>query len=802
MGTVFLAFDTLLNRQVALKVLNETGIPGDDRKGRFLREAQAAAQIRHPNVATIYEVGESAEGRPFIAMEFCEGLPLSQVIRQEPIDAARFVKIAGQIALGLAAAHRNGVTHRDIKSANIMLESGDSVKILDFGLAKMDEVASDAATHTSPSGGFFGTLPYLSPEQARGEAADQKSDLFSLGVVFYEMATGVLPFDGETALSLLERIRSAEPREFVPIDPQFPRAGIEIISALLQKRAVDRPPSAEAVVHLLADLEVSYYETSKLSRSMATTTGLRGTTRPTIPIVRNAILYVLAIAVLVLLGILLFREPRKAAPPRSDGTPPPPMRSLAVLPFQNLSQQESEEFLSVGLADALTTQLQQVQPLSVRPTSAVLQFHRKNADISEAASQLQVDGILEGRFLTAGNTVRVSLQLTDARTGYGVWAANLEGSRDNLIDLIDDVASTTRSAIQEKLSTTQPAGRSEPRTSNPKAYELYLRARSLKGSLIAGENKAEIDYLKEAIELDPAFAAAYADLAIALSLGQVRGFSADPEQYNRAEWYARQAVRLDPNLADAHLALGRTLIRFPDRFREGIRETLAALRLNPNETLALHALIAYMTSTGDMQRTNCLLDRFVATNPTSSDVRSRGYFFVNVIDPDEIMRLAPEALAHKETQIAGHDMLSIAHLLRGDPANALIEANKTLELAPNLYHGKTMQMLIAADKGDRFAVNRWAESLRAEAETNHYAAIRIALAYARLGDRDNAIKWLKVAQSLGNHGWYFLVRYPWMQPLQTDPEFQAIVSAMKADLDDVRDDVVGVFELLCPGAKR
>jgi serine/threonine-protein kinase len=785
-----------------LKVLNESDLPGDERKSRFLREARAAAQIRHPNVATIYEVGESNEKRPFIAMEFCEGLPLSQVIRQEPITGARFVKIARQIALGLAAAHRNGVTHRDIKSSNIMLEAGDSVKILDFGLAKIEDVSPDTPTATSPSGGFFGTLPYLSPEQARGEGADQRSDLFSLGVVFYEMATGVLPFEGETALSLLERIRSSEPKPFVPIDPQFPRDGVEIIFRLLQKRPDDRQPSADAVVEQLASIEESFFETSKLSRSISTTTGLRATTRPTIPIVRNGILYVLAIAVLVLLGIVLFREPRRAVAPPAGGAPLPPIRSLAVLPFQNLSQEPSEEFLSVGLADALTTQLQQIQPLSVRPTSAVLEFHGKNPDIANAAARLQVDGILEGRFLTAGNTVRVSLQLTDARTGYGVWAANLEGGRDNLIDLIDDVASTTRSAIQEKLSTTQPAGRSEPRTSNPKAYELYLRARSLKGSLIAAENKSEIDYLKEAIELDPEFAAAYADLAIALSLGQVRGFSADPEQFNRAEWYARQAVRLDPNLADAHLALGRTLIRFPDRFREGIRESLAALRLNPNETLALHALIAYLTSTGDMQRAICLIDRFVATNPTSSDVRSRGYFFVNVIDPDEVMRLAPEALAHKETQIAGHDMLAIAHLLRGDRENALVEANKTLELSPNLYLGKSMQMLIAADREDVAAVNRWAKSIRSDAETNHYAAIRVALAYARLGDRDNAIKWLKVAQSLGNHGWYFLVRHPWMQPLQTDPEFQAVVSAMKADLDDVRDDVVGVFELLCPGAKR
>ncbi len=802
MGTVFLANDALLNRQVALKVLNEYDLPDQDRKSRFLREARAAAQIRHPNVATIYEVGESSGNRPFIAMEFCEGPPLSQVIRQEPIDAERFVTIAKQIALGLAAAHRNGVTHRDIKSSNIILEAGDTVKVLDFGLAKIDEVSADSPTHTSPSGAFFGTLPYLSPEQARGEEADSRSDLFSLGVVFYEMATGVLPFEGDSALSLLEAIRSSEPRPFVPVDPQFPRDAAEVIARLLQKRPADRQSSAEAVVHQLAALEENYEDTSKLSRSVTRTSGLRVTTRPTIPIARNGLIYGLAIAVLVLLGIVLFREPSASRRSPAESAPSTPIRSMAVLPFQNLSQQASEEFLSVGLADALTTQLQQIPALSVRPTSAVLEFQGKNADIARAGERLKVDGVLEGRFLTAGNAVRVSLQLTDARTGYGVWAANLEGNRDNLIDLIDMVSSTTRRALQEKLSTEQVTGRSEPRTSNPKAYELYLRSRSLTGSHLADDNKAQVDYLKAAIELDPRFAAAYADLGIALSLGQVRGFSADPEQFNRAEWYARQAVRLDPNLADAHLALGRTLIRFPDRFREAIREWLAALRVNPNEPLALHAMIAYFTSTGDMQRAICVIDRFVATNPTSSDVRTRGYFFVNVIDPDAVMRLAPEALASKETELAGHDLLSIAHLLRGDRAASLAEANKTLELAPHLYQGKSMQMLIAADKDDRAGVDRWAASMRADAETNHYAAIRVALAYARLGDRNQAIKWLKVAQSLGNHGWYFLVRHPWMQPLQSDPEYQQILGSMKADLDDVRDDVVGVFELLCPEARR
>lgn len=804
MGIVYLADDEVLNRPVALKVLHQFEGSAPDRTARFVREARAAAQIRHPNVATIYEVGENAAGHAFISMEYCEGEALSQLVRRDPLDAPRFIEVGRQIASALAAAHRNGVIHRDIKSSNIILESGDMVKVLDFGLAKIEAVPATTTDPTETStGSFFGTLPYLSPEQARGLPADARSDLFALGVVLYEMATGVLPFEADSALALLEKIRSEEPRPFVPVDPEFPRGGTEIVTRLLQKDPKDRFAFAEDVVTAFDDLKEQYQTTARHSKRLTPTTGLTDTIRRAAMPARNWLILSLALAIVITVGTILV-APDKATSPSAEtaAASPSAITSLAVLPFQNISGAESEEFLAVGLADALTTQLQQIDSLGVRPTSAVLDYRSDRIDPLEAGRKLEVDSVLEGRFLTDGSTVRVSLQLTDTRTGYSVWAANVEGRRENLIALIDDVASTTRRALQTKLAAARITGRSDPRTDDPKAYEYFLRARALQGSLLAEDNRTQIEQLKEAIALDPEFAAAHADLGTAMVLQQIRGFSADPEVYKRADWHARQAVRLDPNLPEAHVALARTLIRFPDRYRESMRETLAALRLNPAEPEALYNLASYFVATGDLQRAACIGDRIVEVNPTSNMARTRGYAYVNAVDPEGIIRMADRALDSPETELAGHDMLANAHLMRGDTQAAAASGERLRTIAPDHYLGKSIAMLVAADHGDRAGVEKWSGEMQADIETNHWATLRAALACARLGERDRAIEHMERAIQLGNHSWYFLVKHPWLESLQSDSDYQMMIGKLKSDLDDVRDDVIGVYELICPAGRR
>jgi serine/threonine protein kinase len=790
MGTVYLARDQRLDRLVAIKVLHTVDLAAEDRRARFLREARTAAAIRHANVATIYEVGETAEGVPFIVMEYCEGETLSQRMRRRPIEAGEFLSIARQIASGAAAAHEGGIVHRDLKSANIMIEPTGLVKILDFGLAKILPTEMKHSRESSASR-MFGTLHYLAPEQIRGIPADARTDLFSIGVIFFQMATGQLPFNADALLMVLEKIRDAEPEPFVARDPAFPAAATKIIGKLLKKEPDNRYQTAR---DLLADLEELDTLTARYPTLGSRSHSSLGRTRAR-PRWMRLVVTILAF-VIGAAAIIYFN--RNTKPPETPpASAPPPIRSMAVMPLDNISNNTKDDFLSVGLADALVTKLQQIPSLQVRPTSAIAAFHNKKVDTKTAADQLHVDSVLEGHFLAAGDLVRVNLQLTDSRTGYNVWADTIDGKRGDLIKLIDDVSSRTVAGLNQKLGVQKSGNASEPRSSNPRAYEEYLRARALSGSLVPAEHQAEEAALRRAVALDSNFAAAYADLAIALSLGQARGLDTGADVIERAEFYARQAVRLDPNLATAHLALGRVFVRLPDRFREAVRENLAALRLNPNDTSALNNVANYYVSVGDTQRVRCLGDRLISLDPNSNEAKIRGYWYVNAVDPEGALTNSQPALAAKETELAGRDIRAYAFILLGNLPAAEVETARITKLVPQHYLGKSLRAMIAAAKGDRATAEAALKSFEPDANRLHWAAMRQALVYAKLGNRDAAVHWVNRSAELGNHSWFAWVKHPWTQPLQTDPEFQTILGKMKADLDDVDGDVAGVYQLIC-----
>jgi serine/threonine-protein kinase len=795
MGTVYLARDVRLGRQVALKVLNAEDLASDERRARFLREARAAASIRHPNVATIYEVDETDDGQPYIVMEFCEGETLSQRMRRRPLDTAEFLNIARQIASGLAAAHATGVVHRDIKTANIIIEPTGVAKILDFGLAKfLQRELSAKQTFESTSGHFFGTLHYLAPEQARGQQADARSDLFAVGVVLYQMAAGHLPFNADSPLMTLEKIRDTEPEPFTPVDPTFPPAATRIIGKLLQKDPADRYQSAAELLDDLEEIETPTLRFTATSRSQL------GRTMRRPPWTKIALIAAAFIAVAV--ALYFVRQRSDAKPEIETSTQPAapagPIRSMAVLPLDNIAKNQQDDFLSVGIADALVTKLQKIPSLQVRPTSAVLEFHNQKIDAKSASQKLGVDSVLEGHFLAAGDLVRVNLQLTDSRSGYSIWADTVDGKRSDLLGLIDDVSSRTVVALNQKLGIQQPSQRaSEPRSSNAKAFEEYLKARASSGSFSPADFNVHVSHLKRAIELDPTFAGAYADLAIAFAIGNARGLITDPAALEKAEWYARQSVRLDPNLAQAHLALGRVFVRFPGRYRESTRENLAALRLDPNEPQAVWTLTTYFIATGDLQKAQCPEDRMVRLDPSSNEAKTRGYLNVNAIDPEGALENAKFALATKDTELAGHDIRGYAFILLGNLPDAEREANAASSLVPKSYLGKSLRAMIAAARGDRAACESYLQSFQDDANHNHWAAVRVALCYAKLGDNAKAIEWLHKAYDGGQHSWYALIKHPWLQSLQADPEFQKILGAIKTDLDDVRDDVIGVTQLIC-----
>lgn len=790
MGTVYLARDQRLDRLVAVKVLHAEDLAAEDRRARFMREARTAAAVRHPNVATIYEVGETGDGVPFIVMEYCDGETLSQRMRRRPIEAGEFLTIARQIAAGAAAAHEGGIVHRDLKSSNIMIEPTGQVKILDFGLAKTLPTQF-ARPSDSSSRRIFGTLHYLSPEQVRGQQADERSDLFSVGVIFFQMATGQLPFNADAPLMVLEKIRDDEPEPFVARDPAFPAAATRIIGRLLKKDPSDRYQSARDLLADLEDLDTPTARFPTLTRSHSSLGRTRSRPRWS--------RLVLTIAAFVIGGAAIVYVNRHTKPDALPPAPaaPPPIHSMAVLPLDNISNNTKDDFLSVGLADALVTKLQQIPSLQVRPTSAIVRYHNQKTDTKTASDQLHVDSVLEGHFLAAGDLVRVNLQLTDSRTGYTVWADAIDGKRANLIKLIDDVSSRTVTALNQKLGVQKAGNASEPRSSNPHAYEEFLRARALSGSLVPAEHQAEETALRRAIALDPNFAAAYADLAIAISLGQSRGLDNAPDATTRAEWYARQAVRLDPNLPASHLAMGRVFVKFPDRFREAVRENLAALRLNPNDITSLNNVANFYVSVGDTERVRCVGDRLISLDPNSNEAKIRGYWYVNAVDPEGALTNAAAAMAARDTELAGRDIRANAFILNGNLASAEVEAQRIIKLVPQNYLGKSLRAMIAVAKGDRPAAEAALHSFEPDANRLHWAAMRQALCYAKLGDRDAAMHWVNRSAELGNHSWFAWIKHPWTQSLQTDPEFQTVLGKMKADLDDVSGDVLGVYQLMC-----
>ena len=794
MGTVYLARDQRLDRPVALKVLNGDELGSEEARLRFMREAKSAAAIRHQNVATIYEVGETEDSQPFLVMEYCEGETLAQRMRARPLATAEFLSISTQIAAGLAAAHEKGVIHRDIKSANIIIEPSGVVKILDFGLAKLLrrelDARQEALSYASTSGQFFGTLHYLAPEQARGAGADERSDLFSTGVVMYQMASGHLPFQSEAPLLVLEKIRDEEPSSFQPLEPAFPPAATRIISKLLQKNPADRYQTANDLLRDLQSIDAPTMRSSAHSNL--------GRTRPR-PKRLSIAISAAGLAVVLIAAVFIHQQNVEPVARASTAQTAAPIRSMAVLPLNNLAKTAGDDFLSVGLADALVTKLQQIPSLQVRPTSAVIEFQKERLDARAASKALQVDGILEGNFLAAGELVRVNLQLTDSRSGYNVWAATIDGKRDNLLKLIDDVSAQTVEGLNQRLGVQENQTRaSEARSAEPAAYEQYLRARALSGSFNRNHFEEQVAALRKAIEIDPDFAAAHADLAIALSLGHTRGLTSDPQTLQRAEWYARQAVRIDPNLAQAHLALGRVFVRDASRYRESAREILAALRLNAADTHALHSVVTYFVSSGEMQKAECVGNRIISIDPFSNEARTRGYWYVNAVDPERALENARYALESEDSAIGGHDVRAVAFILQGNLDEARRETDAVVRLAPKHYLGKSLNAMMAAAQGDRAQAEVHLRAFEADAKRNHWAAIRVAQIYAKLGDTEQSLAWVKRSRDLGHHSWYALVKHPWLESMQTDPKFQEIVGTIKADLDDVRDDMIGVYNLICP----
>ncbi|MGD9588529.1 MAG: protein kinase [Pyrinomonadaceae bacterium] len=600
MGEVYLANDTKLNRNVAIKFLSEEWSKDSDKLNRFVQEAQSASALNHPNIITVFEIGETANAQ-YIALEYIEGETLTTRLKKE-LKFNTALDIATQIASALDAAHAAGIVHRDIKPDNVMIRKDGLVKILDFGIAKLTEKSSPdiesedktaVQVNTSP-GMIIGTANYMSPEQAKGRPVDSRTDIFSFGVVLYEMVSGWLPFEGESSLETIGSILKDEPKPLP--SHEVPADLVKMIGKCLRKDPDERYQTMKG---LLADLKETKSELEfqeKLDRTIqperaeagtqvfeATTaadaqhTTSSGSTNDSITIRRSSVGKVLTgVAAAVLIGAIGVGYWYLTSGVGNQ------IESIAVMPFVNEGGNADTEYLSDGMTETLISSLSKLPDLNVKGRSSVFRYKGKDVDTKTIAADLGVQAVLFGYVTQRGDRLSLSLELLDAATENVIWSGKYDRKQAEVVSLQSEIARDVSDQLRSRLSGADAAKVEMGNTANPEAYRSYLQGRFFWNKRTAEDLQRSIGHFNKAIELDPSYALAHAGLAETYAV--LSGVSSVPpdESYPKARAAAKKALELDPNLAGPHAVLASVLQYYDWNQAEAEKEFKRAIELDPD----------------------------------------------------------------------------------------------------------------------------------------------------------------------------------------------------------------------------
>ena len=754
MGEVYLAEDTSLRRKVALKFLPVVLTKDKAHLRRFEVEARAVAALSHPNVCTIHEVIETEDGRHCIVMEYIAGMTLRERMLKGRISINEALEIAIQIASALSSAHTEGIVHRDIKPENVMLREDGYVKVLDFGLAKLAETTPDSADSAAETrsievktlpGVLMGTVAYMSPEQARGLPVDVRTDVWSLGVVLYEMVAGRQPFQGPTPTDVIIGIAEREPTPLAEFAPEASQLE-QVIAQTLAKDRNDRYGTASEALVDLKNLKREL----ELGTDLNTTRRLKHVARPPSRTRTLALLGVAAVVIAAVVFTIWFARNLRAP------ATAPQIKSLAVLPLENLSVDASQDYFAEGMTETLIAGLAKVVELRVTARTSVVQYKGSPKSLKQIAQELNVDAVAEGSVQRSGDKVRVTVRLIDAATEKLLWSGEYDRDLRDVLTLQNEIAQEVTQAIRIKLTPQEQGRLTQARRINPAAYDDFLRGRYFLSRQTKADNDAAIEALNRAVTTDRDFAGGWAELAQAY-VWRLFLFAPNEKDLQQKAFVAvEKALELDKELPEAYLARGRLLWTPANHFPhdKAIQEYRRALALNPSLDEARNQLALVLGHVGLLDESLAELNKALAANPANNLARFRvGESLLFQGKYEQALTALRNVPPDVNPSLIGHQIvLTLFELGRKDEAAATLE--KFLKDYPQDNRGlyTSLQAVLAASAGQERLAE---EKIKLAIERGkgfghfHHTAYHIALAYALMNRPDEAITWLDSAANDG-----------------------------------------------------
>jgi serine/threonine protein kinase len=757
MGEVYHARDERLERDVALKVLPAKALADDLARKRFRKEALALSKLNHPGIATIYDF-DSDSGVDFLAMEYVVGDTLAQKIASGSLQEKEVVALGGQIADALEEAQEHGIVHRDLKPGNIMVTPKGRVKVLDFGLARLLHPVGDLASPDTMSEtlGASGTLPYMAPEQLRGESLDPRSDIFSLGAVLYELATGRRPFS-ETLSSLLTQAILHHP----PVPPRAlsPRLSPElerIILKCLEKTPDLRYQSAKELSvdlrRLGAPTSVSSYQPAKPVKSR-------------LPMVAatSALVLLLLAGALVALNFGGWRDRLM------NSSVTPKIHSIAVLPLANLSKDPEQEYFVQGMADELITELAQISGLRVISRTSTMRYLHDPKPLPQIAQELGVDAVIEGSVERSGNEVRITAQLINARTDTHLWARSYKRDLRDVLAMQSEVARAIASEIQVQLTPQELARFERSRPVHPAAYEAYLKGLYHWNFHTGDELQKALAEYQRAIQLDPGYALAYVGLSDTYHLLPLNG-DVDPQLVlPKAKAAALKAIALDPQVGQAHSSLAFGLGQYDWDWTGAEREYKLGIALSPSNSVSRAFYAQMLSIEGRHSEAIAEASRARELDPISGQIwlqYARAYFYARQYD--QSVQAFRQSLDVNSNFWPLHVFLGQVYEQQGLYPQALAELHKAE--GPTLLAKSSIAHVYAVSDRKQEAEQILSELLL-RSKAAYLPPTYLARIYAGLGDKDQAFSWLERAYTARDSHLEFIAVEPWCDPLRSDPRF-------------------------------